>query len=350
MSARGLLRTASAAAATVLLATTVAAAAAEPGLTRSWFKVEVIVFERPALDETAAGERLETTTPGVLPRNAVPLHYDDAERYWIYGLSPEEIAAHQPPPPRPEFDALIARVFQDVFDDAPPAGSAQDQLDQGDAADGATAGARSDVDRTQAAPEDDEVRVMEPRYTAEEIARQARRAALQAFEAELAESAYQPLPASDFAMTREAARLTTNPGFTVVWHTAWRQPVPDRDSALPVLIQAGPRLGDRWTYEGTLSVTLGRFLHTHTQLWRATDTTTSSRLTSSLLQPTALGAVRPERRFSYERLDEQRRMRSSEVHYLDHPRFGVLVRIEPVTIPERLQASETSEAFDEAAQ
>ncbi len=34
-----------------------------------------------------------------------------------------------------------------------------------------------------------------------------------------------------------------------------------------------------------------------------------------------------------------RRLRSGEAHYLDHPKLGVLVRIEPVTPPESLSAA-----------
>ena len=36
-------------------------------------------------------------------------------------------------------------------------------------------------------------------------------------------------------------------------------------------------------------------------------------------------------------LDESRRMRSAEIHYLDHPKFGVIVRIDPVLVPEAVQ-------------
>ena len=36
-------------------------------------------------------------------------------------------------------------------------------------------------------------------------------------------------------------------------------------------------------------------------------------------------------------LDESRRMRSEEIHYLDHPKFGVIVRIDPVLVPEAVQ-------------
>ena len=35
-------------------------------------------------------------------------------------------------------------------------------------------------------------------------------------------------------------------------------------------------------------------------------------------------------------LDERRRLRSDELHYLDHPKFGVLAVIQPVGVPEKL--------------
>ena len=39
----------------------------------------------------------------------------------------------------------------------------------------------------------------------------------------------------------------------------------------------------------------------------------------------------------YIRLDQSRRLRSSELHYLDHPELGVLVKVTPVVAPELLQ-------------
>ena len=33
-------------------------------------------------------------------------------------------------------------------------------------------------------------------------------------------------------------------------------------------------------------------------------------------------------------LSQTRRMRSNEVNYIDHPMFGVVVKVTPVTVPE----------------
>ncbi|MFV2091051.1 MAG: CsiV family protein [Pseudomonadales bacterium] len=38
-------------------------------------------------------------------------------------------------------------------------------------------------------------------------------------------------------------------------------------------------------------------------------------------------------------IKESRRMRSTEIHYLDHPKLGLVVRIDPVVIPEPLVES-----------
>jgi len=35
-------------------------------------------------------------------------------------------------------------------------------------------------------------------------------------------------------------------------------------------------------------------------------------------------------------LSQSRRLRSNEIHYLDHPKFGIVVRIDPVAIPQEL--------------
>jgi len=61
---------------------------------------------------------------------------------------------------------------------------------------------------------------------------------------------------------------------------------------------------------GTIKVRLGRFLHMDTQLVY-TDS---------------------ERLQSY-RLSQSRKMRSTELHFIDNPRFGILTRILPIDEP-----------------
>ena len=68
----------------------------------------------------------------------------------------------------------------------------------------------------------------------------------------------------------------------------------------------------RYSLEGLVSITLGRFIHLHVLFkYRLAD-----------------GRIAL--------LSEHRRMRSDEPHYLDHPAIGVLARVDPVPVPDDL--------------
>jgi hypothetical protein len=92
-------------------------------------------------------------------------------------------------------------------------------------------------------------------------------------------------------------------GYPVLLHTAWVEKV-------------GGRQNDNWyrvatgRLEGVVRVRRGRFLHFDTDLLLRT------------------GESRPIHAAS------SRRMRSTELHYIDHPRLGIIVRIDPYTSPE----------------
>ena len=150
--------------------------------------------------------------------------------------------------------------------------------------------------------------------------------------AEAAGAGFEPIEA--LALGAEAERLRAN-GYRVLRHFAWRQPGLDDANAVPVRVNLGRRIalfvpegaeaGGRFlpaapaplperarevastTVAGTLRVRLGRFLHLEA----------------------ALAYNDPDTGTGY-RLDESRKMRSRELHYLDNPRFGLLTRIVPV--------------------
>ncbi|MDE0192240.1 MAG: CsiV family protein, partial [Gammaproteobacteria bacterium] len=47
-------------------------------------------------------------------------------------------------------------------------------------------------------------------------------------------------------------------------------------------------------------------------------------------------------------ISEQRRMRSDEPHYLDHPAIGILARVDPVPVPDDLaRLLDELEEFDQ---
>ena len=111
--------------------------------------------------------------------------------------------------------------------------------------------------------------------------------------------------------TAERAALARR--YEIIAAGSWHQPLPAREQPLPLVVQVGT-MDDtrRYPLEGVVSVTLGRFVHLRILLeYRLAD-----------------GRIAL--------ISEQRRMRSDEPHYLDHPAIGILARVDPVPLPDDL--------------
>jgi len=129
--------------------------------------------------------------------------------------------------------------------------------------------------------------------------------------------------------------------FTLLSHFSWVQPIGSEDQ--PVMIQTGKRYNDQFEVEGTLAFSRSRFLHVDTNLWftrfEPRGTTANpyrAGITSTLDDATlkthqALVEVERERGQYYPAqqhlMAQSRRMRSDELHYLDHPLIGIVIRI-----------------------
>ena len=150
----------------------------------------------------------------------------------------------------------------------------------------------------------------------------------------------------DLSLRTAAIRMRRSGDYEVMHHGKWLQTVPPRDSAAPLLIQLGAIEPDaKFELEGSVSVTLGRFLHFATQVWlqKAPPDTQSVPVLASGGESTGeTGSGSPHTdgastdTADYVLLSESRRMRPGELHYLDHPWLGILVRIEPAEAPEAL--------------
>ncbi len=135
--------------------------------------------------------------------------------------------------------------------------------------------------------------------------------------------------------------LQRSSGFTVLSHQSWVQPVGSEPT--PVMVQAGKRYDDRFEVEGTLSFTRSRFLHVQTNLWYTIFEPRSgeanpflagfqSNLSDETLAqyPELVNVERERGQYFVARTHlmlQSRRMRSDELHYIDHPLFGIVVRI-----------------------
>lgn len=179
-------------------------------------------------------------------------------------------------------------------------------------------------------------------------------------QANIARQPFLSLPADLRKLNASAQRIRKAPDLRLLSHLAWRQPVMKKDEAQPILIQTGDRFDSSSELEGTLTIYRGRYLHASSDLFfsqfKSVDTEkqldwsvfsedkpvsdSDAWLQSQQQNQTAnFQAIAPDTnaqfiRAATARLKQSRRMRSDELHYIDHPLFGMLVQITPYKKPD----------------
>lgn len=195
------------------------------------------------------------------------------------------------------------------------------------------------------------------------------------------ESPYTFLPKENRILNDEAQRLQRHQAMRVLFHQAWRQPVYALESAPAIVVTGGDKFNQHYELEGTLTFSLSRFLHIHTKLWltqfeanygqeianwptlptlpqagldkimevkpkaqeKAQETESwGVNLNADLEQtnletPDGIAGLNSYQSIANQPfvikhiigVEQTRRMRSTELHYLDHPKLGILVRIDP---------------------
>ena len=205
-------------------------------------------------------------------------------------------------------------------------------------------------------------------------------------------TAFLTLPATQREFRGKAAYMQRNGGYRILFHEIWAQPVVAESAALPIVLDhSGDE--QRWPQlQGSVRLHLSRYLHLETNLWLNTmgeylagtwrmpapplgppavivetpepplsdpaatqargpeyltidangavsagaahgqDATlpAAGAVASEGLQPVAVTA-QPLYPFRHAvLLQQKRRMRSNEVHYIDHPMLGVIVKLTPL--------------------
>lgn len=130
-----------------------------------------------------------------------------------------------------------------------------------------------------------------------------------------------PLRADELKLGGEYRRVRAISGYVPLLHTGWVQPGLPEDQSEPFDLATIGTLNPR----GTVRVHLSRFLHVTLDLtYRDQDVSVASEGTAGLSEL----ALAPRYR-----LRTTRNVRSGELHYFDHPAFGVLVRVTPRAAP-----------------
>ncbi len=187
---------------------------------------------------------------------------------------------------------------------------------------------------------------------------------------DLARAGFYELPRDSRGLNQVAARLQAQPGFEILFHEAWRQNVVGESQAPWVLIKGGEAYGDHFELEGSININVSRYLHVFTNLWfsefqmntgqirnqwpnlpqnplqrlqASSEEAAGMDMTSFWQSEKQTGSDNALQDFldapylprQIVKLEQKRRMRSSELHYIDHPRLGMLVKILPYERPEQ---------------
>ncbi len=177
------------------------------------------------------------------------------------------------------------------------------------------------------------------------------------------------LPRNQLVFRNKAASMQKTGRYNILFHEAWTQTIASRSRALPIVLdESGDDL--QWPLlQGTIKLYKSRYLHLETNLWMNTDGEYLHSTWSMPPPPLGPPSVIVEEQFQYEPtaaptvqvydlhtqeepldleeamaeelgpiypfrhavlLQQSRRMRSGEVHYIDHPMLGVIVKVTPL--------------------
>lgn len=331
-------------------------------LTQRWYQVEIVVFERLNVLDVNSPEQLTQQRPRQWPHNLMLVRdfvdpavaapagtadtLFDATRpsAWCLGfpmlseadpLHPMLLPRQEPPAPD---DEEMARRAAEA---AARAAELAEQAALEDRAPGETLADELQPDETALTdePADEALQPLSLETTPLTLTPYLQLLAdVASFETSLYDSSYMWLP--DLTMEDYVRSINRQSHLRPLLHRRWRAPIPERAAPQPIYLASETDASAPATrtgfakLEGHLSVTVGRYLHFAPTLWYHAD--------NLGLAPIALPVVHAlpgpvEGR--YMQMSESRRMRSGDLHYLDHPKFGIVVRIDPVTIPDHLIAA-----------
>jgi hypothetical protein len=188
--------------------------------------------------------------------------------------------------------------------------------------------------------------------------------------------AWQYLVDQDYLLADMLERMNNRGDYRVLFHQHWRQPVREKNRAFSLRIQGGDRLmpveqevdtlmsgvdgfgeepvpvdaapetdvgpetsaadspapqdpqedGSFSEMRGDLKLYLSRYLHVEPNLWYTDESADGQRFNVVI--------------------DQRRRMRSEELHYIDHPLFGLLLYLEPWQTEKQKQAELMEQALE----
>ncbi|MCP4331634.1 MAG: hypothetical protein GY785_03170 [Gammaproteobacteria bacterium] len=201
------------------------------------------------------------------------------------------------------------------------------------------------------------------------------------------DSGYELLAATEYRLLEVVSRLIDSSRYQLLLHAAWRQPGLERQQVLPVWLKGGRIYGNEYTsidnqiefidddsqveesensetktygfdeqtleslelqlleqqdmqshgglyeFEGKITIALSRYLHTYADLILRRPRLSVDPVLGNTPQNTYLAANAADTRIlNNHPIKEHRRMRSKNLHYLDHPEYAMLILITPYEV------------------
>ncbi|MGB0447323.1 MAG: CsiV family protein [Pseudomonadales bacterium] len=138
------------------------------------------------------------------------------------------------------------------------------------------------------------------------------------------------LPSNQHQLTSVKRRLERADAYRVLFHEAWPIAIAKNEPTIWIDVKSGMEQHGHYELEGKVGVSMGRFLHLHTQLhlnkFISEALPADNQLNLFLDIPYKQAQI--SQRYS---MQQKRKMRSKELHYLDHPNLVLLVRFDPYT-------------------
>ncbi|WP_176330097.1 CsiV family protein [Oceanospirillum sanctuarii] len=166
------------------------------------------------------------------------------------------------------------------------------------------------------------------------------------------------MPEDKMQLIPQRNRLERRKNFRIMFHEAWNMPVYDRANSTPIHIRGGEQYDNLFELEGSINLSVARYLHLDTNLYlrefeasQSSDQTnvpgfsellsnknsSTAILPSSNLTPNPSLALLGFRQYRVDTIipmQQSRRMRSGDLHYIDHPRYGILIQLTPYNAEE----------------
>ena len=134
-------------------------------------------------------------------------------------------------------------------------------------------------------------------------------------------------PLEEMRLKDVADKLSRSGNYKVLYHKAWAQPFKANKRITWIDIAGGDQAYNQHRLQGAIGISLGRFLHLFPRLTlNEFDQKKTSQQLAEVLGHLPFQQAQVWQQYQ---LTGTRKMRSKELHYVDHPKLVLLVRIDP---------------------